>query len=270
MSAPPETIRNVMRTVSATDTEWYAVLKHRVRVDRSLLDEDGVSALDDDEPDGSDVMVVSVQRVVARLAADPAAMTSELRFGVAVLGTGLSCQFIYTLLLHTFFTRSHGLRDHVDVATLRRCLSAVQVALAVYVDKLVAFEQDVEPFMRFNDTVNAAFALRDADAGTEKAKFVEYVDGLIELAEATLDKRCGDWMTAVEETVRVVVVNGYDDEIFGGRSAVEDDRLVAMIRDVDKYEYVEFQSLGLDHWMSKLKITAAYEPDGAVDEADDD
>lgn len=248
--ADGDTIGDTMRAVSAQDDRWHAVLKQRVRVDRTGL--------------GGDSVTVSVQETVTRLATDATTATvSELRYGAAVLAAGLSCEFARTLLLHTYFVSVLGLYDRAYAPTLRWCLSAVQVALAVYVDKLVALGHDVGPYVRFNGSVNDAFAAHDARPAMDTAEFVAHVDRLVaELAAGPLAERCA----GVGETIDVVttVRRTADDhgppEEFGGRSVVGHDRLVAMIRDVDPYEYADFRNVGPDVWMSRLNINVYARP----------
>jgi len=245
-SAAPETIRKVLRAVLAQDDQWRDVLMRRVEHSWLWLTVFTIAELQEMWKFND-----TVQQVVAKLATDRAATTSKLRFGAFVLGKALSCSFLDTLLLHAFYTLVLGRRNRVDAAALGQCLSAIRAALAVYVDKLVAFGQDVQPFVEFNHTVNKALA-----SLPDKTTFVKHVDQLIERAETAFKERCDS--SDVGSTIKNLGIDS-DNWEMRGWTVVSDERLVDMVKDVDGYEYVSLHSYGPDKWMMWLNDGKAFD-----------
>lgn len=248
-SEPMDTVTRVLAWISADDKNWYNVLNQNVWLNRRALGPRVVDMLDEMEMTGT---VVRVHRVLSYLVSRSDATGTQKYFGVDVIGDGLSCRFMKTVLMHLYYTYLYGFRPRVDVSSVRSCLSRIQVAMAGYVDKLFAFGRPVGRFVRIILEINLLFERHDQNpSGIRREKFNEFIERLLELGNSLLGELCP--LNVDCDSVKIVMVASLEDDMLRGKP-VNDHRLLRMINDMDEYRYVAVTALGVEFWMKSLRI----------------
>lgn len=241
---------NILRGVSADDRNWYNILNLNVSVKR-----DGLSpaVLDMLAAVGADDDHVKARQVVRYLVTKRGSTGSQRLYGLHVLGTATACQFMNTFRLHAYFTKLFGERDNVDASTIRTCMSRIQVAVMGYVNRLAGLGQSVEHFVRMNGRMNEIFAEHDRDADTGKERFVECLAAVVRSTEERLQERCS--LIDIESLPDIIKVNHYDENVFtSDHLEVDDEQLLSMIQELDKYKHVDFDSMDMNFWKERLGV----------------
>lgn len=251
-----ETVNRIIRGVSAVDHEWYGVLTLDVRVNRDGLNESVTRMLDDDLQLTAAGDLVRVQRVVSYLATHGKSSTKQqIRFGADLLGKAVSCQFAYTLVMHSFIALQYSKRKSVKIADVRSNLSRIQVAMAAYIDKLAFFDQDAGHYLRANRMINELFALHDRDPDVKKKEFVACLFNLNGLFKERSADGCA--YTKEEDIAELVKIVSYDKRIMTEeRARLENHHVTTMINNLDQYEFITFTSRSPEFWMKTLEINA--------------
>lgn len=244
----------ILYGVSADDERWYNVLNQTVKMDEpsrtepmaaAMLAELGLDA-------GTEFRV---QPVVRHLVTHPGSTGTQYQFGVAVLGAGLACQLVRTVLLHVYFVGLYAVRSHSDVPDIRQCLSHIQLAMAGYVNRLSFFGRHpaVEYLVNTNRKINSVFAECDEkNNDVPKTTLLDVIKDVCRTARALLADRCTE--TAEKDIAPTVHVTNYNDKIFSDHTEVEDHQLLAMIENLDQYEYVDFGTMNSEFWIKWLEI----------------
>lgn len=250
------TMGNLLRSVIADDTNWKPVLKERIKLDDGETKGNTTVAGMLGDLGLADVQTIDALPVIRRLAKSRSTTGSELEFGVRVLGTAVSCHMSRTMLLHTFFAAAFAKRDEVDVPTVRSCVSKIQRKVAMYADKLAAFDRSVTYCRRYSDAVNALFAKHDtAVANAEElpvAVFAEALDALVDLSRQELHDHCGEADEQAIATTHQATEN--NDSMFQNLEHVDDHQLLTVIEDLEEYDYVDVSSGGVEFWVREFHV----------------
>lgn len=268
VSDPYSVMENVIRGVMADDINWKPVLITRIKLDKNRME--GNAEIEEllKEMDLADNTVIDVLPVIKRLVKNRSFTGSELKFGVHVLGSALSCKLSSTVLLHTFFAYSLAKNKYVDVPTIRSSISKIQSAVAKYTDKVAAFDQSVLFFHEYNDAVNLLFMHHDADRDKPLKDFVDALYNLVEMARQELRDRC-DVME--ERTIATTHrVTDYNDSLFNDLEHVDVHQLLTIIEDLEEYDYVDFVSGGPDFWKQTYRIVDYRVEDNMVENEKED
>lgn len=268
---PYTTVINVLKGALAEDAKWYHILNMRIKIPVQDLDANVVAMLQNlnvavdgtATADGSLRLVenIRVHSVIRRLVTDRGSTGTQLMFGIKVLGTALSCQFVHTVLVHLYFTYAYAYKENtaIRVAAVRACMSTVQVTMARYANKLAVFHQNINHFVKINAMFNEVFSRHDEDENTAMNAFEECLTKIREYIVSTvLAQQCDE----TDETIlaRTLRVMNYDDGILEDFTEVDDDHLLSMIHNMDGYEYVNFSSMDYDFWGKRLAITKYVPP----------
>lgn len=274
MTAEMDVISNVLRAVSASDKNWFNVLKLNVKVDRKALSVHVVDMLDELEMSGP---VVRVHKVVSYLVTHPGSAGTQKMFGMQVLGTAVLCQTMGTLLVHTKILSLYARRAQVNVNDIRSRMSQIQMALPGYVDKVSFFGQSIDALVKFNKTINAVFAEHDAAAGTasemSKKSYIRCLTTLCKNTLELMDNRCG---TSDEKVIGdTLKINSYDKNVFGERKGfITHHQMMTMIDYLDSYDFINVKMMDAKLWMKQLHIVPFVQENSelvyVIDEEDDD
>lgn len=259
---PYATVTNVLAGALAEDAKWYHILNMRIKIPVQDLDSNVTDMLRnfnvavDGIGESHLVENIRVQTIVRHLVTDRSSTGTQLMFGIKVLGTALSCQFVHTILMHLYFIMAYAYKADTAnrVAAVRACMSRVQMTMARYVDKLAVFHQKIDHFVQMNSMFNEVFSRHDQDDTVVMNVFLEYLSKINEYVVGTvLAQQCD--VTDETKLVKTLRVKNYDDDIFEDFMGVDDDRLLSMIHSIDGYEYVDFSSLNYDFWGQRLAIS---------------
>lgn len=244
LSAQLDVVTDVLRAVSAGDADWYHVLKQPVKVNRAELNAHVADMLDELNVSGEHV---KVHEVVSYVVGRAGATGSQKRFVARVLGTGVWCQLMGTLLVHTTIAWRYSQRP-VRADDVRLRMSRIQMSLPGYADKLAFFGRSVEHVTRFADIMNKAFAEND------KKSYTKCLARLSKQLKTWMGKWCG--VTDEPEIGDRLKINNYDRRVFddAGRKGVDDHQMLTMIDDLDGYGFIDVKMMDAKRWMEHLKI----------------
>jgi len=267
--ADVETLNRLIRSVSARDREWHGVLALDVRVNGGGggVDERVAGMPDDGPPASGGGRTVRAQRVVSYLAAHADSTTGrQIRFGVDVLGKAVSCQFTYTLAVHAFIAHRHAVnRPRFAAADLRAHLVNVRAALVGYVDRLTFLGQDAGGHVLAGRMIGDVLsATRGQPPDAQRDRMVRCLGRLAQMTKEWAAAGCG--LTDRRDMVKLVRLKDYDRRIHTRAwTDVDDNCVVAMINDFDRYEFVTFPGSGPELWTRLLDV---HEPDDVEDSSD--
>lgn len=241
-------ISNVLRAVSANDMIWYHILSLTIKVNRSALNAHVHDMLDELNVKGE---LAKVHQVVSYVVSHAGATGSQKKFGARVLGTGVWCQLIGTLLVHTKITSYYG-RRAVMADNIRLRLSKIQMTLPVYLEKLSFFDESIGELITFNKMINATFALHDKNPKTDKKIYNKHLLNMCNYLKMCMKTRCG--VTDESAIGDRLKINSYDSKVFSDRSRIDDHQLLTMIDDLDGYNFIEIKTMEVKNWINHLKI----------------
>ncbi|VVC39272.1 Hypothetical protein CINCED_3A014648 [Cinara cedri] len=257
MYQQPSVMQRIAKSVLADDMSWLKLINAEIKINWENLDEHIISMLNElgFVEIGSSVRA---QPILRHLATDRGVTGSELSFGIKVMGTAIFCHFAKTVYVLNIIIAMYSVRPKVTVKSVQEYASKLQMLMVKYVDKLAAFDEPIDFFLKTIGFLNETFMRM-------KGKLEEKMTPMIVLqhygfskiraeSEDILKKKCTN-PKDVQNIAKSVSINHLNTTLFTKDFRnVDTHQIVAMIDLMDSYEYVEFSSLGVDYWQKKLEV----------------
>lgn len=243
---------NIAKGVLQNDKYWQNIIDIEVTVVPDGMDQRVAEMLT--ELDFKDNKKLRAQPILQYLVTDRSPTRMQLLFGMEVLASAISCQFINTIGIHISFINMYALRKKVEIKSIREYLSLVQVTLTKYMDKLATFGKSIELLLQLNNKMNMLFDQHKKSKRVVKKVYMDAMKNLIKFVKLIQTKQCAG-VTDENKIVNTINVVNYNNLIFTKKhTQVEEFQLMTMIENIDQYDFIDFSSLGIDFWKKRLDV----------------
>lgn len=255
----------IMKFVLADDLNWWHVLGNNVKLAYDAPMDKYVKLMAASMGFSQEQQFLNPYKVAKYLANSSGVTGTQLHFGMEILGTALSCQFMKNMQLYTYFIGVLASRNNTEYGSVQICVSKLQFALAKYIDKLAAFGQPFDEFLIYNTKINDAY--KTIDHSPERTNLEiksKYVDMLIDISKLAGDKLAETCEVGPKEVyVSTMKLAKFTEDLMvpSSRKNVQNEQITALIREVDHYDYLKISSMDNDFWINLLNIEEYEEKD---------